>query len=182
MVVLLAFNYYLWICGRVILLDTHEFRLSLLVLQLRGLFYLMQILSEDVTLQTNGYVMISHIKGYDLYKHFDRILAKQSSLMMLECMPIKIKAAHMLAGSANGVISLILPVLKHIFTKDLRLRMVVHNGRDAIILDALKPYGLVKKSISYVNGGDYKRSNFKQWFKDQEAKEEEAQQQNGPEM
>ena len=48
-------------------------------------------------------------------------------------------AWHMLAGSANGVMSLVLPVMKYVVSRPVRLRMVVHTGTDAKILER-KPH------------------------------------------
>jgi hypothetical protein len=106
------------------------------------------------------------IQGYDLYKHFDRLLTKQSSVLTIECMPIKMRAEHLLAGSANGVMSLVLPVMKHVVAKELRLRMVVHSGTDSKILDSIKPYGLSSKNVSHALGGDFKHSDFLIWLED----------------
>jgi hypothetical protein len=36
---------------------------------------------------------------------------------MVECMPTKVKAYHLLSGSENGVVSLVLPVMKHVVAK-----------------------------------------------------------------
>jgi hypothetical protein len=79
-------------------------------------------------------------------------------------MPIKIKAEHLLTGSANGVMSLVLPVRKHVVAKDIRLRMVVHTGTDEKILESFNPYGLCSKNIGHVSGGDYKHDDFLDWL------------------
>ena len=78
---------------------------------------MIHVISNDAYAQKYGFICLSNIKGYDLYKHFDRIFIKQSSILMIECMPTKAKAYHLLAGSENGVMSLVLPVMKHIVTK-----------------------------------------------------------------
>ena len=111
------------------------------------------------------------LQGYDLYKHFDRLLTKQSSVITIECMPIKMKAEHLLAGSANGVMSLVLPVMKHVVAKELRLRMVVHSGTDGKILESIKPYGLSSKNVSHTLGGDYKHSDFVEWLEERKQHE-----------
>jgi hypothetical protein len=69
-----------------------------------------------------------------------------------------------MAGSANGVMSLVLPVMKHVVAKELRLRIVVHSGTDSKILDSLKPYGLNSKNVSHSLGGDFKHSDFLIWL------------------
>ena len=114
----------------------------------RVVFYFLQVMSEDPHMQRNGYVVLMNFKGYDLYKHYDRILTKQSSVLMFECMPIKIKAEHLLTGSPNGVMSLVLPVRKHIVHQYIRLRMVVHTGTSGDkLLESLAPYGISAKHL-----------------------------------
>jgi hypothetical protein len=113
------------------------------------------------------------LQGYDLYKHFDRILTKQLTILIHDCMPCNIKATHALAGSANGVMSLVMPVLKAIISKALRLRMVFHLGSDAAVLESIKSYGLSSQNLSHViAGGDFKHDDFLAWL--EERKEEEA--------
>ena len=81
------------------------------------MFYMIHVMSEDVHTQKHGFVCVNNIKGYDLYKHFDRIFTKQSSVLLVESMPVKTKAYHLLSGSENGVMSLVLPVMKHVVSK-----------------------------------------------------------------
>ena len=91
-------------------------------------------------------------------------------------MPIKIRAEHLLTGSANGVMSLVLPVQKHVVAKDIRLRMVVHSGTDERILESFQPYGLGSHNICHVAGGDYKHDDFLDWLDARRAMEERQQQ------
>lgn len=79
-------------------------------------------------------------------------------------MPIKLKADHLLAGSANGVMSLVLPVMKHVVARELRLRMVVHSGTDEKIVDSLLPYGLTSINVVQSSGGEYKPNDFITWL------------------
>lgn len=92
--------------------------------------------------------------------------------MKIECMPIKMKAEHLLAGSANGVMSLVLPVMKHVGGKELRLRIVVHSGTDSKILESIKPYGLNSKNVSHALGGDFKHADFLTWLEDWKQQED----------
>jgi hypothetical protein len=88
-------------------------------------------------------------------------------------MPCIIKATHALAGHANGVMSLVLPVLKCVVSKAFRLRSVVHSGADAALLESIKPYGLSSHNLSHViAGGEFKHDDFLAWL--EERKEEEA--------
>ncbi|KAG7353336.1 hypothetical protein IV203_009385 [Nitzschia inconspicua] len=140
-------------------------------LALRCMFYMIQVISEDVHAQKHGFVCLNNMKGYDLYKNFDRLFFKQASILMVECMPTKTKAYHLLAGSENGVMSLVLPVKKHIAAKELRLRMVVHFGTDYKIVDSLKPFGLNSKNVSHVVGGDFTEAEWTKWLSDRKETE-----------
>jgi hypothetical protein len=93
---------------------------------------------------------------------------------MVDCMPCTVKAEHWLAGS-NGVMSLVLPVMKHVVSKELRLRMVVHSGIDGKVVESIKSYGLSSQNLSHViAGGEFKHDDFLAWL--EERKEEEANQ------
>jgi hypothetical protein len=79
-------------------------------------------------------------------------------------MPIKFKALHLLVGSANGVMSLVLPSMKQVMGKECRLRMVVHSGLDGKMVDTLRPYGLAKRNLSENLSGDVKYAEFVSWL------------------
>ena len=79
-------------------------------------------------------------------------------------MPVKVKAEHLLAGSAGGVVSLVLPVKKQVVDQEVRLRMVLHAGRDDVLIRRLQPYGLTRQHMTPVFGGLFKQSDFREWF------------------
>jgi hypothetical protein len=88
-------------------------------------------------------------------------------------MPCIVKAAHALTGNADGVLSLVLPVIKCVVSKAFRLRSVLHSGTDAAILESIKSYGLSSHNLSHViAGGEFKHDDFLAWL--EERKEEEA--------
>ena len=76
---------------------------------------------------------------------------------------MKVKGFHLIAGSANGVLSLILPVFKHILTRDLRLRLVVHAGTGTTLEEGLKQFGMISKNLSDVIGGEWTTYQFQEW-------------------
>ena len=107
----------------------------------------------------------SHLlEGYDIYKHFDRLLSKFMSIILLHCMPVKIKALHLLVGSATGVMSLVLPSMKQVMGKECRLRMVVHSGLDCRMLETLSVYGITRKNLNENLSGDVKHADFVAWL------------------
>jgi hypothetical protein len=88
-------------------------------------------------------------------------------------MPVKMKAWHLMAGSAYGVMSLVLPVMKQVVAKECRLRMVVHSGTDSKMLASLRPYGITNKNVSHVLSGDFKHSDFLDWLEEWREQERE---------
>lgn len=86
------------------------------------------------------------------------------SVILLHCMPIKIKALHLLVGSANGVMSLVLPSMKQVMGRDCRLRMVVHSGLDSNMVKTLEPYGLTRMNLSDNIGGYVRHADFVSWW------------------
>jgi hypothetical protein len=64
-------------------------------------------------------------QGFDIYKHFDRILTK-NMMMLAECLPVKVKAAHVCTGSGKAVFELVNPVLKHMVGRVVRLQRIMH--------------------------------------------------------
>lgn len=79
-------------------------------------------------------------------------------------MPIKVKGLHLLAGSANGVMSLVLPSMKQVMGKKCRLRMVVHFGTDEKIRESLAPFGITARNVSDALSGDFTHEDFITWL------------------
>lgn len=133
---------------------------------LRCLFFMIHVLIFDEWPSSNskGCVCIVNIKGYDLYKHFDRLMSKHISILLLHSMPMKIKALHLLTGSAEGVMSLVLPSMKQVMGRECRLRMQVHAGNNDKMMESLRPYGLNRRNLSETLGGDFKYDDFLEWL------------------
>jgi hypothetical protein len=66
-----------------------------------------------------------------LYQHFDRILSKKTNQIM-NCIPAKVKAIHICTGSGKSVTELVLPVLKQMAGKEMRLRFNLHVSIDGL--------------------------------------------------
>lgn len=106
-------------------------------------------------------------QGFDLYRHFDRLMSKHISIILFHCMPIKFSAMHLLASTtAQGVLSLVLPSMKQVMGKECRLRMTVHTGTDWKMMETLKPFGITSRSVSEALGGDFTPSDFAKWWEE----------------
>ena len=109
----------------------------LTVLQLRCLFYMSHVATEGKEAPLRGYVILynarvgaqwramyqwdlhstsiltgcSLAQGFDLYRHFDRILMKKVAKLPTG-MPMSFRGSHVITGSGKSVVSLILPIMK----------------------------------------------------------------------
>jgi hypothetical protein len=99
-----------------------------------------------------GPVCIVNLKGYDMYRHFDRILSRKYAKVR-DGMPLQLMAYHgIIGGFGKSVFELVSPVLKHVQGKDFRLHLVMHTGKDQEIVDRLALYGLTgDHNLSFVN-------------------------------
>ncbi len=91
-------------------------------------------------------------------------MSKHLAILLLHCMPMKVKALHLLAGGADGVMSLVLPSMKQVMGKECRLRMVVHSGTNDKMLESLESYGLTRRNLSEALGGDFTYNDFVTWL------------------
>jgi hypothetical protein len=69
------------------------------------------------------------LQGYDLYQHFDRIMSKRMA-QIVNCVPAKLKGMHGCTGSGKSVIGLVLPAMKQLTGKEIRLRFHLHVSMD----------------------------------------------------
>ena len=92
-------------------------------------------------------------------------MSKHISIILHHCMPLKLKAMHLLVGRTDpGVMSLVLPSMKQVMGKDCRLRMTVHSGTDRRMLETLKPFGIESRNVSEQLGGDFTQADFVEWW------------------
>jgi hypothetical protein len=73
------------------------------------------------------------LQGYDLYQHFDRIMTKKMG-QIVNCVPAKLKGMHGCTGSGKSVLGLVLPVMKQVAGKEIRLRFHLHVSNEIWIL------------------------------------------------
>ena len=135
------------------------------------MFYVLQKATDEESARHTGFVFVKNLIGYDLYTHFDRILAK-AEMAVLECFPSKLKAFHICAGSGKWVVELILPVMKQIAGRYIRLHMVCHTGSNAELIQELRRYHLVPEGLSNIIGGTITYDHFIQWINEEHLLEE----------
>jgi hypothetical protein len=142
--------------------------------QLRTLFYILQKATfQDESVQQTGFVFMEYISGYDLYTHFDRLLTKTQMMLLSECFPAELKAFHVFAGSSGvWAVDLIMPVIKQLAGKHIRLRMVCHSGRESLSAFC-KTYNFHSSDMSVIIGGEFTYARFMSWL-EQESLNEQA--------
>lgn len=127
--------------------------------------------------QPKGFVFIENISGYDLYTHFDRILTKTQMILLRECFPLELKVYHVWAGNSGAwAVDLIMPVVKQLAGKHIRLRMLCHAGHDTLTAFC-KTYNFRAKDMSVVIGGDYSYRGHMFWIYEERAREQQQEQQ-----
>jgi len=102
---------------------------------------------------TTGYVIIVGAVGYDIYRHFDRILSKRM-VSISQCMPMSVRAIHTCYGSGRTVLEIVLPVIKHILGKENRLRFLAHRASsNTELLSQFQSFGLSEAHVDVIHRG-----------------------------
>jgi hypothetical protein len=116
---------------------------------------------------------MENISGYDLYTHFDRILTKTQMSLLRDCFPSLLRSYHVCAGnSGKWAVELIMPVLKQIAGKYIRLRTVCHTGGTNEALSNMDSrYNLDPKQQSVIIGGAFTYGHQLLWISEQRRKE-----------
>jgi len=142
---------------------------------LRVIFYILQKVAMQDEVISNGFVFMENIAGYDLYTHFDRLLMKTQMLLLRECFPAELKVFHVFAGSCGAwAMDLIMPVIKQLAGKRIRLRMVCHSGHESVE-SFCKTYNFRPEHLSVIVGGGYTYANHMSWMDMEYAREQEEQ-------
>ncbi len=91
----------------------------------------MSVRQSDSRSDHSFYFALFVLQGYDLYQHFDRIMSKKMS-QIVSCVPAKLKGMHGCTGSGKSVLGLVLPVMKHVVGKEIRLRFHLHVSNERL--------------------------------------------------
>mmetsp|Transcript_26257 Transcript_26257/g.62393 ORF Transcript_26257/g.62393 Transcript_26257/m.62393 type:complete len:539 (-) Transcript_26257:1517-3133(-) len=129
---------------------------------LKIIFYMLQkAFYDDEETGKDGFVFIENISGYDLYTHFDRLLSKNQMFLLRDCFPCKLKAYHIWGGASGGwALDLILPVVKQLAGKEIRLRMVCHTKADR---NFSSTYKFNPDHLSCLLGGNFSYASHLRW-------------------
>jgi hypothetical protein len=137
---------------------------------LRVIFFIFHALTVgDERASKNGVVCLANFQQSDVYPNYDRILGKQSSHCVMEALPVQIKAVHLcLPVLAYSFLKVVVPVIKQIGGKQLRLRMTLHTKTGPSFLREMEPYGITIKNIPFALGGAFLDEDYIFWLREQE--------------
>ena len=99
------------------------------------------------------FVLFRLQQGYDLYRHYDRILSKQGWAIS-RCVPAEFKAVHVCQGPAERSLfhQVAMPMLKHTAGRNARLRTKIHTGTQFQVLKEFATYGLGREQLDIAYG------------------------------
>jgi hypothetical protein len=84
-------------------------------------------------------------------------------------LPITLKAVHMcLPILAYSFLTVVIPVVKQICGKDVRLRMMLHVKSGPGFIREMEAYGVSVKNITSVLGGAFLHADYLVWLREQE--------------
>ena len=67
--------------------------------------------AENATNKSSSTSRLAFLQGYDLYKHFDRIMTKKW-FWTVKAQPVVVKGVHFVKGPGSSVSDIVLPVIK----------------------------------------------------------------------
>ena len=96
-------------------------------------------------------------------------------IRLYDCVPLKTKAIHMFTGPGRSIASLVLPQIKKLYGKNLRLRMFLHAGSGVEIAQKVEEFGLNEAHTSAVYASPTDRERLlREWLADMRREEDEA--------
>mmetsp|Transcript_8831 Transcript_8831/g.20428 ORF Transcript_8831/g.20428 Transcript_8831/m.20428 type:complete len:305 (-) Transcript_8831:209-1123(-) len=121
----------------------------------RVMFYSVNQLLQRESAQKNGIVMVIDVRSmYDI-KSFDRKLDRRKVDLFINALPVRIRALHVCCTGHRSILDFICPMFKKMVGKDLRHRMVLHNGDPEDIVASLEDYGLSSNILPDQLGGTF---------------------------
>jgi hypothetical protein len=71
---------------------------------------------------------------------------------LVNAFPGKVRALHLCTGPGRSVVGLLLPILKQIWGREMRLRVLLHAGLGSDVLHRFADYGLGEKHVQAIYG------------------------------
>ena len=91
---------------------------------------------------------------------------------MLESFPTKVRTVHAMIRSKDEILrKVILPVIKFILGKHIRLRVFLHSGSDQCVLQRLRKFGIDTVQVESVLQSDLGMPSFRKWMEERRVHE-----------
>lgn len=136
---------------------------------LRVIFFVAHtLIMGDERASKNGVIVLANFNNADMYPTYDRILSKKARCI-LEALTMLPKAVHMcLPILAYSFLSVVIPVVKQISGRDVRLRMLMHVKSGPGFIEEMEPYGVSAKNIPSILGGAFRHEDYLVWLRQQD--------------
>jgi len=126
----------------------------------RSLFYLLDIISFDPSTRSSGWVFVSSAQKLDR-KSFSFRIMKYFRHLIDAVAPITFRGSHT-CWPSPVFYYVISPVMRRVLGKKYRLRMKLHYGNEAAVIQSLEKYRFSKARLPKVVGG-FLELNYGQW-------------------
>jgi hypothetical protein len=125
--------------------------MAILVLQLRAIWYAIEVTAQENTDVRSGVVMICWDKN-KVFASYDCVVNYRVPIFERNCWPIRTIATH--ACSPPWFVARVLkPILYALMDKHSRSRIILHDVPESQILNALSSYGILKHMLPIEMGG-----------------------------
>ena len=129
------------------------------------------VASESAMVQSIGHVSVVNMREYELYSHYNRKFSKEVAALHA-ALPAKVVTVHAVMRARHEALrKLVLPVLKWIFGKRLRQRLITHSGHDRQIVQEFEDFGIHAHSMTSLLGGALGPGYFQHWLVERRALE-----------
>lgn len=125
--------------------------MTILALQLRAIWYTIEVTAKENTDVRSGVVMICWDKK-KVFASYDNAVDFRVPILERWCWPVRTIATH--ACSPPWFVARVLkPVFYALMDKHSRSRIMIHDVPESQILDALSSYGILKHMLPVEMGG-----------------------------
>jgi hypothetical protein len=120
---------------------------------LPALWYVLHAALETTTAQQRGLIFIGD-PGRAKLSQFDRAVSSELISSLRGILPVRLSAFHLVHPPAFARI--VLPIVKLFMSERMKKRIVVHTGKEGIVLQNLETkYGLTRDMLPTTVGGKY---------------------------
>jgi hypothetical protein len=125
--------------------------MTILALQLRAIWYTIEVTSKENTDVRSGFVMICWDKK-KAFASYDIAVDFRVPILERRCWPVRTIAAHVCSPPWFAA-RVLKPVGYALLDKHKRSRIIIHDVPESQILDALSSYGILKHMLPVEMGG-----------------------------